>query len=240
MSKLVLLADDSATIRKVIELTFSDTDFHVEAVASGEEALARLEVMRPDIVLADVVMPEPSGYEICRRVKMSDRPIPVLRWAGVFEAFDPAPARACGADGCLLKPFESRALLDRVASLLASREAVGSGAVEPVPEEPSHDAASDVIRLDSSRTEPIRVPERISEEAEELASPTAAEVALPAADPAEDAALPIDSRTIDAIAQAVVRRLSDDVVRQIAREIVPRVAEELVRQRIRELENDET
>ncbi len=233
MSKSILLADDSATIRKVIELTFSDTDFHVESVASGEEALAKLEVMRPDIVLADVVMPEPSGYEICRRVKMLDRPIPVLLLAGVFEAFDHEQARACGADGCLLKPFESRTLLDRVASLLASREAVGDGAVEPVAVKPSPDSTRDATRVDSSMTEPIHAPATISERAQDLASPTAT-------DPAEDAALPIDSETIDAIAEAVVRRLSDDVVRQIAREIVPQVAEELVRQRIRELENDES
>ncbi len=162
MSKLVLLADDSATIRKVIELTFSDTDFHVESVASGEEALAKLEVMRPDIVLADVVMPEPSGYEICRRVKMLDQPIPVLLLAGVFEAFDHEQARACGADGCLLKPFESRTLLDRVASLLASRDAVGRGAVEPLDSEPSVDAAHDPTGVDPPISEP-----------EDLASPPA-------------------------------------------------------------------
>ena len=154
MSKLVLLADDSATIRKVIELTFSDTDFHVESVASGEEALAKLELMRPDIVLADVVMPEPSGYEICRRVKLMDRPVPVLLLAGVFEAFDHEQARACGADGCLLKPFESRTLLDRVASLLASRDAVGDGAVEPLDSEPSVDAAHDATGVDPPTGEP--------------------------------------------------------------------------------------
>lgn len=225
MSKLILLVDDSATIRKVIELTFSDTDFHVQSVASGEEALARLETMRPDVVLADVGMPEPSGYEICRRVKLLDPPIPVLLLAGVFEAFDHEQARACGADGCLLKPFESRTLLDRVASLLASREALSGGALEPLTDEPSVDSAPDAIRLDSSMTDALDRPAPASGEAPDLA---------------EDASLPIDSATIDAIAEAVVRRLSDDVVREIARKIVPQVAEELVRQRIRELENDES
>ncbi len=223
MSKSILLADDSATIRKVIELTFSDTDFHVESVASGAEALAKLELMRPDVVVADVVMPEPSGYEVCRRVKMLDRRIPVLLLAGTFEPFDHEQARACGADGCLLKPFESRTLLDRVTSLLASREALGGGAVEPLDVAPSLDSGPDAVPLDSS----------ISEPTEKLASP-------PTSEPAQDAALPIDGKMIDAIAEAVVRRLSEDVVRQIAREIVPQVAEELVRQRIRELENDES
>ena len=53
MAKSILLADDSATIRKVVELTFSDTGFHVETVSSGAEAMARLETLRPDLVLAD-------------------------------------------------------------------------------------------------------------------------------------------------------------------------------------------
>ena len=218
MSKSILLADDSATIRKVIELTFSGTDFHVESVASGEEALAKLELMRPDVVLADVVMPEPSGYEICRRVKMLDRPIPVLLLAGTFEAFDHEQARACGADGCLLKPFESRTLVERVTSLLASRDAVGGGAVEVVQAEPS---------------QPIHGPAAIPQ-GQDLALPTSTDAAE------ADAAVPHDPSAIDAIAEAVVRRLSDVVVRQIVREIVPQLAKELARQRIRELENEES
>lgn len=223
MSKSILLADDSATIRKVIELTFSDTDFHVESVASGEQALAKLEVMRPDLVLADVVMPEPSGYELCRRIKSSERPVPVLLLAGTFEAFDHEQARECGADGCLLKPFESRTLLDRVASLLASRDAVGRAAVEPVSAEAAPlPEAPDAVEPPTDSGLPLTV-------------------VLPAtAERSEDGSVLIDSETVDAIADAVVRRLSDDVVRQIAREVVPQVAEELVRQRIRELESEDS
>ena len=96
MRKVILLADDSATIRRVVELTFSDQDCHVECVASGSEALQRLETLKPDLVLADVVMPGPSGYEICRKIKASPRPIPVLLLAGTFETFDHEAARACG------------------------------------------------------------------------------------------------------------------------------------------------
>lgn len=219
MSKSILLADDSATIRKVIELTFSDTEFHVESVASGAEALAKLELMRPDVVIADVVMPEPSGYEICRRVKMLDRPIPVLLLAGTFEPFDHEQARACGADGCLLKPFESRTLIERVTSLVASRDAMGGAALE-------------TVHVESPVAEPAQEPAAIAEQPE-LEPPSAT-------DPAEEPALAIDRVTIDAIAEAVVRRLSDSVVRQMAREIVPQVTRELVRQRIRELEDEES
>ena len=208
MSKSILVADDSATIRKVIELTFDDTDFHVESVADGEQALARIESLRPDIVLADVVMPEPSGYEICRVIKSSDRPVPVLLLAGTFEAFDHEQARECGADGCLMKPFESRTLLDRVASLLASREAVLESPVEPL----DSANASDLRDGDAGDT-PGAADERNAE---------------------------LGPDTIDAIACAVVKRLSDEVVREIAREVVPRIAEEIIRRRIQELESEES
>ena len=120
MPKTILLADDSLTIRKVVELTFTDSDIRVESVGSGQEALERLETLEPDLVLVDVVMPEPSGYEICERVKASEHPVPVLLLAGTFEPFDEERARACGADGHLIKPFESTMLLDRVHALLVT------------------------------------------------------------------------------------------------------------------------
>ena len=111
MPRTILLADDSLTIRKVVELTFGDTDIRVETVGSGREAIERLDVLRPDLVLADVVMPGPSGYDVCRAVKSSGRPVPVLLLAGTFEAFDPEEARACGADGHMTKPFDSKTLV---------------------------------------------------------------------------------------------------------------------------------
>ena len=58
-------------------------DIRVESVGSGQEALDRFETLEPDLVMADVVMPEPSGYEICKRAKASTRPVPVLLLAGV-------------------------------------------------------------------------------------------------------------------------------------------------------------
>jgi len=112
--------DDSVTIRKVVELTFHDTDIRVESTGNGREALLRIAATKPDLVLADVIMPEPSGYEICRAVKSSDHPVPVLLLAGAFEPFDPERAKECGADGHVVKPFESRSLLERALALLES------------------------------------------------------------------------------------------------------------------------
>ena len=119
MPKTILLADHSATIRKMIELTFSETDIRVESVGSGSAALERITTLEPDLILADVVMPEPSGYEICKQVKASSRPVPVVLLAGSSEPFDHERARACGADFHLVKPFETGFLLQKVRSLLS-------------------------------------------------------------------------------------------------------------------------
>ena len=117
----LLLADDSPTIRKVVSLTFEDEGLRVVAVGSGGEALAHLEQDAPDIVLADVHMPAPSGYELCARIKRDERlrGVPVLLLVGAFEPFDEAEARRVGADGVLTKPFQSiRDLVSKVGGLL--------------------------------------------------------------------------------------------------------------------------
>jgi CheY-like chemotaxis protein len=118
----LLIADDSPTIQKVINLTFEDEDIEVVAVSDGEQALRVLaEQTPPDILLADIWMPGPNGYELCERVKRDARlrHIPVILLAGAFEPFNEAEARRVGADTVLTKPFQSiRDLVNKVGSLL--------------------------------------------------------------------------------------------------------------------------
>jgi CheY-like chemotaxis protein len=119
----LLLADDSATIQKVIDLTFADEGVRVMAVSNGREALDRILEFAPDIVLADVFMPSPNGYEVCEYVKTNEKlkHIPVMLLVGSFEPFDEAEARRVGADDILTKPFSSiRRLIERVGALVGS------------------------------------------------------------------------------------------------------------------------
>lgn len=118
MPKTILLADDSSTIRKIVELTFSGTDIRVEAFGSGAAALENLERVNPDLILADVVMPGPTGYELCRQVKALDNAIPVVLLSSAFEPYDSDLAAECGADRHLIKPFESGTLAETVRELL--------------------------------------------------------------------------------------------------------------------------
>ena len=66
MPYTLLLADDSFTIQRVIELTFADQDVTVVAVSDGDQAIERLEASPPDIVLADIGMPGKNGYEVAQ------------------------------------------------------------------------------------------------------------------------------------------------------------------------------
>ena len=90
MPKNLLVADDSLTIRKGIGMLFATEDFQVTAVDNGLDAITRSRELRPDVVLADVVMPGKNGYEVCEALKNdpSTKHIPVLLLAGPFEAFD--------------------------------------------------------------------------------------------------------------------------------------------------------
>ena len=142
----LLLADDSATIQKVIDLTFADEGVRVVAVGNGQEAIDQILEFAPDIVLADVFMPSPNGYEVCEYVKTNEKlkHIPVMLLVGSFEPFDEAEARRVGADDILTKPFQSiRRLIDRVGSLVSSPPVEKERPTAELPkiEEPEEEAA---------------------------------------------------------------------------------------------------
>ena len=134
MHKL-LLADDSVTIQRVIELTFSGEDIQVIAVNDGEQAIARIAAEQPDIVLADIGMPKKGGYDVAAFVKGRSEleHIPVLLLAGAFEPVDQARAEQVRCDGVLIKPFEPRQVIERVRELLEGVKGSPARATADVP-----------------------------------------------------------------------------------------------------------
>lgn len=138
MAHTLLLADDSVTIQRVIELTFADEDVQVVAVSDGDQAIARLDSAPPDIVLADIGMPGKNGYEVARYVKQSPKlsHIPVVLLTGAFEPVDHARAAEVKCDGVLAKPFEPQLVIGRVKELLSPAASPAAG-VAPQPAEPA-------------------------------------------------------------------------------------------------------
>ena len=122
MAKKILLADDSLTIQKVVELTFSDSEYELVCVSNGQRALDRIAAGEmPDLILADVVMPEKNGYEVCEAIKANPATarVPVVLLSGTFEPFDRDRADRLGCDAIVSKPFDSQQLLRQVEALLA-------------------------------------------------------------------------------------------------------------------------
>ena len=103
MAATLLVADDSVTIQRVIELTFADESVRVVTAGDGQIALQKIDADRPDIVLADVGMPRVDGYGVAAHVKQTPslRHIPVVLLTGAFEPIDEDKARATGCDGIL-------------------------------------------------------------------------------------------------------------------------------------------
>jgi CheY-like chemotaxis protein len=144
MGARILVADDSVTIQKVVELTFSKEDFQLIQARSGEEAIRKAKGERPDLVLLDLVMPDKNGYEVCQALRADPtlRDVPIILLAGTFESFDKERAAAAGANDFVAKPFESQALVSKVKQLLFARilngaarsgAAASSVAVPPAP-----------------------------------------------------------------------------------------------------------
>ncbi len=139
MGHKILLADDSITIQKVIELTFSDEDFELHTVGNGQKAIDEVRSIMPHIVLCDIIMPEKNGYEVCEFIKSSPdlKHIPVLLLTGAFEPFDQERARTAGCDGFLAKPFEPQTLISKVKELLVRAPAAAAPpAPKPFPSAP--------------------------------------------------------------------------------------------------------
>jgi len=172
MSKTLLLADDSVTIQRVVELTFAHEDVRVVSVADGKRAIEFISVERPDIVVADVGVAEVDGYGIAAHLKKSaaTRDTPVLLLAGAFEPVDEGRVRSSGCDGVLVKPFEPEQLVGRVKELLSERGRKKPSSKDKEREKDKHAGSG-----------PVVVPPRVEPRAEPAARAEAAVVAAAAA-----------------------------------------------------------
>lgn len=123
MSQTILIVDDEAHLRTLIQQTLEDLeDEGVELLtaANGEEAMAAIESARPNLVFLDVMMPKLSGFEVCRRTKhdlgLSDVYVVLLTAKG--QEFDRQKGQEVGADLYMTKPFDPDALLRKARDVL--------------------------------------------------------------------------------------------------------------------------
>jgi CheY-like chemotaxis protein len=137
----ILLADDSRNAQRMGEQILREEGCEVVTVSDGETALIRLTDVDPDLVMADVFLPQKSGYELCHHIKSDarHRHTRVVLLAGTLERVDEAEAERAQADGILKKPFEASVVVATIRPLLEAarlaREVLGEGPAAPAPVE---------------------------------------------------------------------------------------------------------
>jgi len=154
----LLLADDSPTTQKVVQLTFVDEGIDVIVADDGDTAMELYDRHRPDIVLADINIPGLNGYEVCETIRKRawNGTTPVILLAGSFEPFDVEEAHRVGANDYLTKPFSSiRRLVATVTAMLdtvtrqdtAVEETIEPNSMSPDRQEPDMMATNDIEQL---------------------------------------------------------------------------------------------
>jgi CheY-like chemotaxis protein len=150
----VLIADDSNTIQKVFERTFPPEEFTLSFANNGEEALTKARTDKPNVIIADINMPSKNGFEVCEELKKDPalRGIPILLLIGILDDFDEDEGRRVGADGFIIKPFESNAAISKV------REALAKGATAQPTAGPAGGGAEEILDLTNIASVPAATP----------------------------------------------------------------------------------
>jgi twitching motility two-component system response regulator PilG len=129
-SRLVMIADDSQTIRKIVEVVLTREGYDVIAVPDGVEALRYLiapAARLPDLIVLDIQMPRLDGYELAQRIRRRERPplahIPIVMLSRRNGIVDRLKARLCGVHAYLSKPFTEQQLVALVGAMVGPPQA---------------------------------------------------------------------------------------------------------------------
>lgn len=122
----ILIVDDSVSVRKALERILKSRKLEVVAAKSAEDALETLKGLTPDLIIADVIMPGLSGFELCETVKTQDAHahIPVMLISGVVDSEVERKAQEAGAVGVVKKPFTPDDIFPKIDAALGAAEPV--------------------------------------------------------------------------------------------------------------------
>ncbi|TJW87369.1 MAG: response regulator, partial [Mesorhizobium sp.] len=119
----ILAVDDTPENLEILRMRLEANGYRVETAADGEEGLSKARELEPDLILLDIMMPKLDGISVVRMLKQDDalRSIPVILVTAKADTRDVVAGLDAGGDDYLTKPFEHRALLARVRSMLRQK-----------------------------------------------------------------------------------------------------------------------
>jgi two-component system phosphate regulon response regulator OmpR len=126
----VLIVDDDAKLRNILEKYLTEQHFSVKGVESGKEMDRYLARQHVDVIVLDLMMPVEDGLSICRRLRQANNQVPILMLSAKGDDVDRIMGLELGADDYLAKPFNPRELVARINSLLRRRPKTAAAAPE--------------------------------------------------------------------------------------------------------------
>ena len=117
MSSKILIVDDESNIVELIRLYLEKDGFDTVVARDGNEALSKFKLENPDLIILDIMIPEPDGWQVCREIRKSSN-VPIIMLTAKSETFDKVLGLELGADDYLTKPFEAKELVARVKAVL--------------------------------------------------------------------------------------------------------------------------
>ncbi len=119
----ILVVEDESAIAAGLRFNFEQEGYEVVVASTGEQGLEAFQAADPpfDLVILDLMLPQMSGYEVCRKMRALDADVPIVVLSARTLAEDKAVAFDCGADQYVTKPFALLELLSRVRNLVQRR-----------------------------------------------------------------------------------------------------------------------
>lgn len=120
MSKTILIIEDEQQLVELLRFRLEANGYQVEAAFDGQEGMEKINKLKPDLVILDVMMPKLHGYEVCRLAKENKetKDIPIVILTARAQEKDIQEANNCKADVFITKPFEPAELLGEIGKLL--------------------------------------------------------------------------------------------------------------------------
>lgn len=127
--KVIMVVDDSQTVRNIMGLILNRTGYRSVRVASAMEALQTLTEVIPDLIFLDITLPGMDGLDVCKIIKENERTkdIPVVMLSGNNEVFDKVMGRLAGAADYITKPFEPETIVECLQTYCGENSRVKEG-----------------------------------------------------------------------------------------------------------------